>query len=406
MTMRTSASTTKALLLVTFSQICFQVPVYGQSPEDFLQTRVTATLDVGEKFQSGLSMLWSPSGQAAWDKMREFHGVKTIELEPPTHIADVLNQFKWDAAKTLPDGTVVYGGEDSEARRVEIREMLRKRVGANAAAMIGPYLPPGRVDANTVRLGSAIFVSCISHSPRFPVGFALKKSIFSYSNGQGTPVQGFGSEGPHAASLGDALDVIADDLKGTVILKLPFYGEAESRPCFLTLAKAPSMTCLENGIQRVRQALKSPLPADQAIKQNNKWWRYHNHLTAVDRFWMPKLKTTLSCDYGELIGKNYLRQPNGPGFTYWQIREAQQLLSFRLNEQGSMTQAVFKIVPDFLSSSGGADTPSDAPKIESLPFLPRVFAFDGPFLAALWMKDAEWPYLACWVDSEEVLIKK
>jgi len=335
-----------------------------------------------------------------------FHGVKAIELETPTHIADVLNQFKWDAAKTLPDGTVIYGGDDSEARRKEIREVLRKRVGANAAAMIGPYLPPGRVDADTVRLGSALFVSCISHSPRFPVGFVPKKNPFSFSSGQKTPVLGFGSEGPHAANLGDALVIIADDFKGSVILRLPFYEAEQSKSSFLTLAKIRYMTCLEDGIQRVRQALRSPLPADQAIQQNNRWWRYHHHLSAVDRFWMPKLKTTLSCDYGELIGKTYLRQNIGPIDFYWRIREAQQLISFNLDEHGAMTKAVFKVATDFLSSGGGQGAPANKPKIESLPFLPRVFSFDGPFLAALWMKDAEWPYLACWVDSEEILLKK
>lgn len=406
MTLRPRAHTSRPLLLATLLAVLSQLCTNGQTPEAFLQTQVTATLDPGEKIQKGLSLLWSPCGQAAWDKMREFHKVKVIDLEPPTHLADVLNNFQWDAAKTLPDGTVVYGGEDSEARRAEIRETLRKKVGANAAAMIGPYVPPGRVDDNTVRLGSAIFVSCLSYSPRFPVGFALKKGVFSFSNGQGTPVQGFGSEGPHAANLGDALEIIADDFKGSVILRLPFFVEAKSTPCFLTLAKIPGLTCLEDGIQRVRQALKSPLPADQAIKQNDKWWRYHNQLSAVDRFWMPKLKTTLSCDYGELIGKEYLHQLGGLGITYWKIREAQQLLSFRLDEQGAMTQAVFKIVPDFLSSSGGGVASLKAPKVETLPFLPRVFSFDGPFLVALWMKGAEWPYLACWVDSEEVLIKK
>ena len=404
--MKPSASTAKAFLLAALTVVCAQTHISAQSPEAALQTQVTATLDLGEKFQNGLSLLWSPTGQACWDQMRVFHGVKAIELEPPTHIADVLNQFKWDAAKTLPDGTVIYGGDDSEARRKEIREVLRKRVGANAAAMIGPYLPPGRVDADTVRLGSALFVSCISHSPRFPVGFVLKKNIFSFSSGRGIPVQGFGSEGPHATNLGDALDIIADDFKGTVILKLPFFEETKSKQSFLTLAKVPNMTSLEIGIQRVRQALKSPLPADQAIKQNDKWWRYHHHLTSVDRFWMPKLKTTLSCDYGELIGKTYLRQHIGPIDFYWRIREAQQLISFNLDEYGAMTQAVFKIPPDFLSSGGGEAAPANTPKIESLPFLPRVFSFDGPFLAALWMKDAEWPYLACWVDSEEVLLKK
>ncbi|WP_395735346.1 hypothetical protein [Prosthecobacter sp.] len=403
---RTGAFRTKAFLLAVFSIACTRTFISAQSPEPPLQGKVTATLDPGERFQSGVSLLWSPSGQAAWDKMREFHKVKTIDLVPPTPIADVLNQFQWDPAKTLPDGTVVYGGEDSEALRAEIRETLRKRVGPQAAAMIGPFRPPGRLDQATERLGSALFVSCLSHSPRFPVGFVVKRNIFAFSNGQKTTVEGFGSEGPHAANLSDALQILADDLKGTFILKLPFFTEGKARPSFLTLAKIPGLLRIENGIQRVRQALKSPLPPDQAIKQNDKWWRYSNQLSAVDKFWMPKLKTTISCDYGELIGKTYLHEKVGTTDRYWMIREAQQLLNFRLDEEGSMTQAVFKISPDFLSSSGEPTTAPGTPKIETLPFLPRIFSFDGPFLAALWMNDAEWPYLACWVDSEEVLLKK
>ena len=372
-----------------------------------MQTPVTATLDPGEKFQSGLSLLWSPAGQAAWDLMKKYHKVEAIELEPPTHLAEVLNHFKWDAAATLPENTFLYGGDDSEARRTEIREMLRKRIGANAAAMIGPFRPPGRVSEDAFRIRSALFVSCLTHSPHFPVGFVPKPNVFSFSNRRSLPVQGFGSDGAHAGSLGNALEILADDFKGTFVLKLPFYEEAKKRASFLTLVRMPNMTSLEKGIEQVQRALKAPIPADQAIKQNNRWWRYHHQLTVADRFWMPKLKAYLSCDYGELIGKQYLRQSTGPGTeTYWQIREAQQLLSFRLDEQGAMTQAVFKISPDFLSSGGGGADATDAPKIETLPFLPRVFSFDGPFLAALWMKDAEWPYLACWVDSEEVMLKK
>ncbi|MCW0217806.1 MAG: hypothetical protein OJI67_05745, partial [Prosthecobacter sp.] len=98
---------------------------------------VTLTLNPDEPITAGTSLLWSPSGQAAWDAMRMFHGVERLELVPPTPIADVLNDFQWDAASVLPAGTVVFGGEDSVARRAEIREELRKKVGPKAAAMIG-----------------------------------------------------------------------------------------------------------------------------------------------------------------------------------------------------------------------------------------------------------------------------
>lgn len=67
-----------------------------------------------------------------------------------------------------------------------------------------------------------------------------------------------------------------------------------------------------------------------------------------------------------------------------------------------MMQAVFKVPPDFLSvggDSGGAKPPE--PK--QLPPLPRRFLFNAPFVASLWIKGAEWPFLACWVDSKKVL---
>jgi hypothetical protein len=132
---------------------------------------VIATLDPAEPFRPGTSLFWSPVGQAAWDQLRAYHGVKEIDLKPHTPLADVLNTFRWDAAKTLPDGSITFGGDDSEAFRERIRTVLRQKIGANAADMIGPYLPPGRVDERTVRLHTALMVSCLSHAPRFPASF-------------------------------------------------------------------------------------------------------------------------------------------------------------------------------------------------------------------------------------------
>jgi hypothetical protein len=120
---------------------------------------VAATLDPAEPLKPGASLFWSPTAQAAWDQLKAYHGVKAVELKPHTPVADVLNGFVWDAAKTLPDGTVVYGGDDSEMLRDQIRQMLRQKVGANAAAMIGPYVPPGPVNEFVDRLHSALFVS-------------------------------------------------------------------------------------------------------------------------------------------------------------------------------------------------------------------------------------------------------
>lgn len=384
--------------------LCLVLPwgVLAQQPAPAVG-EVTATLDLDEKFTSGLSLLWSPSGQAVWDEMKAYHKVPAIELEPHTPLADVLNRFQWDAAKTLPDGTLIFSGEDSEQRRNEIRETLRRRIGNQAAGMIGPYLPPAYLGDAVTRVKSALFVSCLSHSPLFPVSFVKSKSLFRFSGGKNASVQGLGCAGASAAAYEDAVEVLADDLRGAIVLKLALSGAEKEKPAFMLLAMRPKLGSLGEAVAWMKEALKKPAPADRSVEVNGAWWRWRSQLTSSDQLWLPFLHTTLACDYGELVGKTYLRQENGPFTTFWRIREAQQLLSFRLNERGTMMQAVFKVVPDFLSVGGAPDQQRRPPEPKQLPPLPRRFLFNQPFVASLWMKGAEWPYLACWVDSESVL---
>jgi hypothetical protein len=369
--------------------------------------RVASTLDPAEKFKPGASLFWSPTAQAAWDQLKNYHGVKAIELDPHTPVADVLNNFVWDAGKTLPDGTVVYGGDDSEKLREDIRHMLRLKIGANAAAMIGPYQLPGRVREDVERLHSALFVSCLAHAPRFPASFKASNAPFRLSNGEKPRVAGFGCAKDEVLAHFDVVQILADDRRGSFLLKITFFTGEKARPEFMLVGTKPQLTSLAEGIEWMKRAMKQPLPVDQVVSHNNAWWRYHNQLTPADVFWMPKLKTKLACDFGELIGKSYLKQtlPNG-WLAWWEIREAQQLIVFKLDEEGALAHAVLRVAPDFLAAAGGSGLgpkPSDATK---LPPLPRRFVFDQPFVMALWMRGAEWPYLASWVDSEDVLVKK
>ncbi len=370
---------------------------------------VMMTLNPDEVFMPGTSVLWSPAGQAAWDQMRMYHGVKAIEFDRHVPIADVLNRFVWDAMSTLPPNTVVYGGEDSEKRREEIRAEITKKAGANAAQMIGPFRPPGKIGPDHYRIRSALFVSCLAHAPKFPSSFSrdAKPKTFTQTNGQTLQVRGFGVERQEAANFGDAFQVLSDDLAGGYVLRLPFMSEDKAGPDCLVLAKKPGIKTLGEGMAYMRASLKTPLPALRTIKHQGQLWRYTAQLTDIDHFWMPKLKATIACDYHELIGETYLRYivPETGFQLYWKIIEAQQLLNFSLDEKGAMTQMVFKVSPDFeaMGGLGGGEVLPQGVTVESLPEWPKGFKLDGPFLAALWRKGADWPYLAVWVDSEDVI---
>jgi hypothetical protein len=72
-----------------------------------------------------------------------------------------------------------------------------------------------------------------------------------------------------------------------------------------------------------------------------------------------------------------------------------------LGHEGVLVEAVFKLAPDFLSMGG--TSPNSEVDIKQLPEYPKNFIFNKPFLATLWLKDADWPYLACWVDGPALL---
>lgn len=374
-----------------------------------LPNPVLMTLNPDEKLVAGQSVLWSPTGQACWDQMKLYHGVSKIEFDEPEPITDVLNNFKLDVATTFPPGTVIYGGDDTPQRREEIRAKLLKMAGPLAAKLLGDFRPPGQVGIDHHRIKSALFVSCVSHAPKFPTGFARDEGRrgFTCADGDKLMVRGFHVSGEKAALLGDEVQVLADDMQGGQVISLAFAPQGEGMEDSLILARKPGLKTLGEAMQWVRDARKSPIESRRAVQYQGRWWRYTHQLTSLDTFWMPKLKVNLVCDHTELVNKTYLRTPiPESGYqSFWHIVEAQQMLSFKLGESGAMTTMVFKVPVDF-ESMGGSGVAGDilpGQKIDTLPEWPKRLHFDGPFLAALWRKGAEWPYLACWVDSADVV---
>jgi hypothetical protein len=367
---------------------------------------VEMTLDYEEKFKPGFSLIWSPCGQAAWDMMRRFHKVKAILLEPVSRSAEVMNAFQWEPNKVLPPGTYVFGGMDSPVVREEVREQVRRIAGPNAAAMIGDSQPPGPIAPGVERHASALFLSCLAQKTSFPGRFIpdAKPRVFFGAEKSTTLAKGFGCTGPHSATYAQNFIVLKDDLKGTAVLKLALHSDTPGLSQSLVLLQHPQLSSIGQGLNLIRDALKNPLPELSIVESGEKSWRYTHQLLEGDRFWMPYLKASLIGDFTDLIGRSYLRKddPNHTdAYTEWRIREAQQFLNLNLGHEGVLVEAVFKVEPDFLSIGGSSSKPEV--NITQLPEYPKSFVFNKPFLATLWLKDADWPYLACWVDGPALL---
>lgn len=370
---------------------------------------VEPILQLDEQFKSASSHLWSATGQSAWDALRAYHKVNKVALEPKSAVADALDDFSWNSATTLPPDTVVFAGEYTKAFADQIRQTLSQKIGKHAADMIGAP-PPLGLDPKTelIRHKAAIMVSALVARPKFPSAFQPDTRARPFTNSQGTsiPVLGFGADGALAAKMGSNVIVLRDDLQNSQIVEfILFTGNNDDRQR-LVVARDPRISSFQKGIEVIRQARSQPVPPTRELEVQGRRWRYVNTLTTLDQLWMPELKASILCDYGELIGRTYLHEnrDNDDLHHWWQIREAQQFTNLRLEHTGALVESVFKLAPDFQSLAGGSPKTAASPKPdEPLPLYPKRLIFNGPFMASLWRADADLPYLACWIDSEAVL---
>jgi hypothetical protein len=297
---------------------------------------------------------------------------------------------------------VIFGGDDSETFRRQIREELQRRCGKKAAEMIGPYEPPGPIaGTNTIRIKSALMVSAFTRALRFPGSFADDGAPKDFINTAGKPCKayGFGTSGAQSGSYGESVRVLEDDLKGNFCLRLKIASGKQDNPECLVLMRDASLTNLHDAIGRMRSLLEEPRQPERMVEAAGQKWVYTDTLETNEVLWLPELHAALSIDFRDLVGKQYLRR----GDFWWQIREAQQLLNFRLNHIGALTTMVFKVAPDFLTSTASAQgVTASAPRNHYR----KAFVFDKPFVASFWKEGAEYPYLACWVDGPEMLVGK
>lgn len=368
-------------------------------------TALEATLDPSEMFRPGVSLIWSPTGQASWDALLEYHQVRKIDMHPRSITAEKMNDFKWEKAPVLPAGTVIYSGDDNEAFREKIRVDLRSRVGLGAAAMIGPYKPPGTLlrDGTVILLKSAIMVSAISCKPRFPVDFVpdARPKLFTNSAGRQFKALGFGVTGQTDSKYDTAVRVLDDDLAGNFSLRLAFFTNDDQKRECLVISTALGHQNLTDLLMQVRGLLQKERVPEKIVEIRGKKWRYADILAAGDILWMPNIKAFHYCEYMDLIGKRYLEDPKTE--SWWEIAEAAQLLNISFDHKGVMVQSVFKVAPNFLTATGGGVGGSKVQTDAPLPLYPKTFIFDKPFVASLWREGAAWPYLACYVDGPEML---
>ena len=306
------------------SSLLLSVVVQGQQVAS-----VESTLLMSEPFKPSVSVVWSPTGQAAWDQLRKYHHVGKVAVEQTSPTATALDDFLWDAEKTLPPGCLNVAGEYTDAFAADLRRKLTKLIGKQAAAMIDPAPKLDQIKGTNrpiYRLQSAIMVSALVAKPRFPSAFEpdVRVQPFTHSNGKRSLVFGFGAKGGLAGRKTDSVTVLSDDLHGAQVVELTLFTGDDGNSQRMILARDPRITSMEAGIEVMREARAKPVAKSRVVNDQGKAWIYTNTLNLLDQFWMPELQAAIMCDYGELIGKTYLRKDKGKSTeSWWHICAAQ-----------------------------------------------------------------------------------
>jgi hypothetical protein len=98
---------------------------------------------------------------------------------------------------------------------------------------------------------------------------------------------------------------------------------------------------------------------------------------------IPKIRFDIAHSYDELLNKTLKNR----GFTDYFIAKAEHSIRFKLDQKGALLESDAEIM---LKKNGNEG---------------RYFVFSQPFMLYLKQKDAEYPYLAIWVNNPEILIK-
>ncbi|MCL4206319.1 MAG: DUF1559 domain-containing protein [Pirellulaceae bacterium] len=327
------------------------------SATDLKRTEIVPHLAV--ELTPGRNLVYCASFQMVWDKLVSEVVGAPIELEGDPALARVLNQGRFPLSSLADDCYLAWAGIATEDAINQLRQQLQERFPAGA----GRLLPAPDPDA---LLAYAYFFKRLTFARDFD---RLKEPMHFRTSGDTAAVLGFGiqdftEEQNHLRIQVKLLDYVSDD---DFILRLVTDSDS------LVLAKIPRSRTLSETVSAVRQRIAAPLGSRLGP------------LDVDEPLSVPIISLFVQRSYPEL--QRPIRNRHSAGL--W-IASAEQLIRFQLDESG--------VILD--TETGGVVLGEE----ELEPPKPRRFVFDRPFLVLLRQSDTDEPYLAIWVENDEILV--
>ncbi|MDP4625668.1 MAG: hypothetical protein NWT08_11085 [Akkermansiaceae bacterium] len=324
-----------------------------------------------EKIPADKTVVWSPLFQATWDAMNEEVGGKLIKVEPKNELMARLDEFVWDARKTMPEGAwKVWSGRQTNA--------FVSGVNKQAAVMTGEESELFSILEE--RPESIACFGLLDREVEFNTPFfKSRKEPLQFGKGE-AKVNYFGVKGELSETYGQDVKVLA------------------FRP--VDGSHALEVSCKEGDDKVIFYMPPEPQDFATACKWLRKWREDYSTSAASPDTWEDRnlhQGDTVKVPYvsleaeGDLAGRLQGSRFYGISGDPWRISRAEQITKFELHEKGARVR-----LETTLSTEPFAMAP---PKP-----VPRNFIYDKPFFVFLWREGAEWPYLGVWVGDDSALV--
>jgi hypothetical protein len=318
-------------------------------------THTTITADLGHPQERGRNLLWCATFQLAWDRARELVG-EDLRLSGDPPLARALNRTAV-GREDVDEASCVAGAGFGPAFLESLRSEVKLKFGDD------PLLPAALPAEAMLAYGS------LRKSLRFEPKLASRdrKLLFGTGNDR-VPVRSFGvwSEGSSYeewSARAASVRVLHYGGKADFVVEL-LTSSSEDR---LLVARRAAGATLESTISG---ALAQGLASEDASLGNDEVLE------------VPAVNFDLTRAYGEINGRAI------ENTLLASLDLALQRIRFDLDEKGARLESE----ASFVVLSRGRSPP-------------RSFRCDGPFLVLLMRRSAQRPYLACWIEHPELLLR-
>lgn len=320
------------------------------------------------------ALVYCPTFQLAWDELKKAVGGE-IGMENQPELVAVLNQTPVPANCVPEDACMTLGGRIDEGIIRKLREQLDKKFGAAAPRLPEEFSNP---------LTELVAYSHLQRTLPFPRRFVRSQRIplkFKTEAGE-SEVQFFGATRETAEDYSGQTTILHWESEAEFTIGLDTKREGET----IILAKMARKGDLDGALARVREQLRAKHQHIQQVRVRGKEEQLLGTLCKGDLLAIPVLDMNVTTNFEALCNHALTNK----GYQQSWLMGAYQDVMFTMDESGAVVK-----------STAYAATGFGEPEKSSIP---RRFIFDTPFLLTVWRGNAESPYLAVWVATDEMMI--